>query len=97
MCRAVASREDDNVARREPTRPSPRPARPSALIPPQSCDTAMYIPVRAWAAALQAPRAGLPHHHVFAGAWTAERGRCHGFVYTEDDGRPANGSGPATQ
>lgn len=26
----------------------------------------------------------------YAGAWTAERGRCHRFVYTEDDGRPAN-------
>ena len=26
----------------------------------------------------------------YAGAWTAERGRCHRFVYVEDDGRPAN-------
>ena len=26
----------------------------------------------------------------YAGAWTAERGPCHRFVYTEDDGRPTN-------
>jgi len=26
----------------------------------------------------------------YGGAWTAERGGCHRFVYTEDDGRPAN-------
>ena len=26
----------------------------------------------------------------YAGAWTAERGRCHRFVCVDDDGRPAN-------
>ena len=26
----------------------------------------------------------------YAGAWAAERGRWHRFVYTEDDGRPIN-------
>lgn len=26
----------------------------------------------------------------YAGAWTAERGRCHRFVYVDGDGRPAN-------
>ena len=26
----------------------------------------------------------------YAGAWTAQRGRCHRFVYTEDDGHPTN-------
>ncbi len=30
----------------------------------------------------------------YAGAWTADRGRCHRFVYTEDDGRPINCPGP---
>jgi hypothetical protein len=26
----------------------------------------------------------------YAGAWSAERGRCYRFVYGTEDGRPAN-------
>lgn len=32
----------------------------------------------------------LPLVQDYAGAWTAERGRCHRFVYVDSDGRPAN-------
>jgi hypothetical protein len=30
----------------------------------------------------------------YAEAWTAERGNCHRFVYTEEDGRPATCAEP---
>jgi hypothetical protein len=30
----------------------------------------------------------------YAGAWATERGRCHRFVYTEEDGRPTDCPAP---
>jgi hypothetical protein len=36
----------------------------------------------------------IPTVNDYAGAWTAERGRCHRFIYREDDGRPADCPGP---
>ena len=32
--------------------------------------------------------------HDYAGAWSAERGRCHRFVYGDDDGHPTECPAP---
>jgi hypothetical protein len=35
-----------------------------------------------------------PGGHDYAGAWSAERGRCHRFVYGDEDGHPTECPAP---